>query len=108
MLRWTTREENSSGDNSGADCLIDISPSGALVGPVGPIKQQLPSSSASMRYCAAAKRGADTVLALIDVAGRLFVAGGTIDLARVNQYAGADYGSDSSPAATVVDLPNNV
>jgi acyl transferase domain-containing protein len=88
-------------DDGGADFLVEIGPSGALAGPVGQIKHQLPGNGAGVRYCAAAKRGADAVQALFDMAGRLFVVGGAIDLARVNQYGG-----DGAPAATVVDRPN--
>jgi acyl transferase domain-containing protein len=85
--------------------LVEIGPSGALAGPTSQIKKSLPNQGAQISYCAAWSRGAEAVKALYDVAGRLFVVGGSVDLASVNQYPS---GSSSERPRTIIDLPNYV
>ncbi|KAK3947153.1 KR domain-containing protein, partial [Pseudoneurospora amorphoporcata] len=85
------------GDES-PDFLIEIGPSGALAGPISQVLKSLPKAG-KILYCNAWTRGDNTVKGLQDVAGRLFVAGYPVDLARVNQY-------DNTNVRTVVDLPN--
>lgn len=84
-----------------ANFLIEIGPSGALAGPIGQIKKSLSGQGGNVQYVAAAKRGADSVLSLFDVAGRLFLSGGDIELNKVNQ----DPAVLTKPAI-IVDLPN--
>ncbi|KAI9742768.1 MAG: hypothetical protein M1818_003497 [Claussenomyces sp. TS43310] len=86
-----------------ADFLIEIGPSGALAGPIKQIKKALGGQGNDVQYCAAANRGPESVKTLFDVAGRLFVAGGHINLSKVN----ADAAIDARPSV-VVDLPNYV
>ncbi|KAK1774693.1 hypothetical protein QBC45DRAFT_337084 [Copromyces sp. CBS 386.78] len=85
------------GDES-PDFLIEIGPSGALAGPISQVLKSLPKAR-KILYCNAWTRGDNAVKGLHDVAGRLFVAGYPVDLARVNQY-------DNTNVRTVVDLPN--
>lgn len=86
---------------TGCNYLIEIGPSGALAGPIAQIKNSIVDGSAKVEYCAALTRGQDAINAMFEVAGRLFVAGGAVDLAKVNSS-----GESSTPSATIVDLPN--
>jgi len=87
---------------NGPNFLIEIGPSGALAGPTSQIKKSLPGQGAQISYCAAWSRGADAAKALYDVAGRLFVAGGAVELTSVNGYAVGER------PRTIIDLPNYV
>ncbi|KAI9688389.1 MAG: Type I Iterative PKS [Bathelium mastoideum] len=91
-------------DNS-PNFLVEIGPSGALAGPVSQIKKSLPNQGIDIVYCASWSRGADAGKSLFDVAGRLFVAGGSVSLSQVNEYKSA--GNDRKPRM-IVDLPNYV
>ncbi|THC92577.1 hypothetical protein EYZ11_007940 [Aspergillus tanneri] len=88
----------------GADFLIEIGPSNALAGPIAQIKKSLGGSTADVPYTSALKRGADSVLALYNTAGQLFLSGGPIDLARVNR--GTRSGDKVADPKVIVDLPN--
>lgn len=88
-----------------ADFLIEVGPSGALAGPIGQIKKALPGQGSGIQYFASAKRGADSINALFDVAGRLFLSGGSIDLAKVNSDAKVP---ETLSPSVIVDLPNYV
>ncbi|TVY26941.1 Fumagillin dodecapentaenoate synthase [Lachnellula hyalina] len=84
------------------DFLIEIGPSGALA---GPISQITALKGSSVQYCAALTRGKDSIEALFAVAGRLFISGGNVDLAKVN----ADERDLSGrQPRLIVDLPNYV
>jgi acyl transferase domain-containing protein len=84
-----------------ANFLIEIGPSNALAGPFGQIKASLPGEGSSIQYTSSAKRGPGTVLSLFNVAGLLFVAGGVVNLQKVNE----DNGPTEAPAV-IIDLPN--
>ncbi|KGO37897.1 Acyl transferase/acyl hydrolase/lysophospholipase [Penicillium expansum] len=87
----------------GVNFLVELGPSNALKGPVAQIIDAITSSiEGPPIYTSAAQRGTETLQALYHVAGRLFTAGGTVDLARVNEYSVQD------PPFTLVDLPNYV
>ncbi|RYP61239.1 hypothetical protein DL771_010199 [Monosporascus sp. 5C6A] len=88
------------GGEEATDFLVEIGPSNALSGPISQIKKSLPGSAANARYTAALKRGTDSILPLYDVAGQLFLAGGPVDLSRVNRKPG------SKKPSVIVDLPN--
>ena len=78
---------------------MEIGPSGALAGPISQILKSLPPSiGGEVSYCSSWSRGEDAGKSLFDVAGRLFVAGASINLATVNQYQKTE--------RTIVDLPN--
>ena len=85
--------------DEGADFLIEIGPSGALAGPIKQIKQSISGGGANIQYCASLSRGQDAINSLFDAAGRLFVAGGKVDLAKVNN-------DGCSPPQVITDLPN--
>lgn len=85
--------------------LIEIGPSGALAGPVSQIKKTLPSHDTEISYCASWSRGINAGKSIFDVAGRLFIAGGSINMAGVNRYASYD---TEKKASTIIDLPNYV
>ncbi|KAI3391508.1 hypothetical protein diail_7206 [Diaporthe ilicicola] len=88
-------------DNDSPDFLIEIGPSGALAGPTGQIKKQLPGGGSDILYCATMARGKEAGKAIFDVAGRLFIAGHNLDFRVVNNLA-------AKPEAPrlVTDLPN--
>ncbi|RYP85007.1 hypothetical protein DL769_001050 [Monosporascus sp. CRB-8-3] len=86
--------------DGGADFLVEIGPSGALAGPINQITQLLSQEIASIQYTAALARNDDPAKPLYNLAGKLFVSGGNIDLMKVN-------GITSGPMPRViVDLPN--
>ena len=87
----------------GANFLIEIGPSGALAGPIAQIKKELAAQGTGIQYCTALSRGQQAVKSIFDAAGRLFIAGGAVDLSRVNKD-GLD-ASATSPAV-ITDLPN--
>lgn len=90
-------------DQEPADFLIEIGPSDALNGPIKQIKKALGGRGSSIDYHAACRREKNAVRALFDVAGQIFLSGGTIDLKRVNQ----DLQNPERPSV-IVDLPNYV
>ena len=75
-------KEMTSGRN-GANFLIEIGPSGALGGPISQIKASLPYQGSHIQYCTAMRRGQEDLKSLLEVAGRLFVTGATVDIAAV-------------------------
>lgn len=80
--------------------VIEIGPSGALAGPVSQIKEELKAKGVQLEYVAASKRGSDSANALLDVAGRVFVSGVSINLSKVNEH------SEPTDPSVIVDLPN--
>lgn len=91
-----------SAPDSPPDFLIEIGPSGALAGPISQITARLSSPA---QYCAALSRGKDAIEALFAVAGRLFISGGNVDLAKVNTD---ENDSSGRQPRLIVDLPNYV
>ena len=84
----------------GADFLIEVGPSNALSGPIAQIKKSLAGSpAADAQYISALKRETDSTLTMYNAAGQLFLAGGTVNLGRVNRV-------DRHNAKVIVDLPN--
>ncbi|KAI8948652.1 hypothetical protein F4801DRAFT_556050 [Xylaria longipes] len=84
-------------DQQGADLLLEIGPSGALSGPIAQIKKMLSGAAGDVPYFSVLKRGADSVLPLYNAAGQLFLAGASVNLARVSRYKNN---------SVIVDLPN--
>ena len=82
------------------DILIEIGPSGALAGPLKQIQRLLDKSRLPSKYFATLTRGKNSADAMFDFAGRLFILGAPISMAKVN-----DDGM-TVPLATIVDLPN--
>ncbi|KAH9226001.1 hypothetical protein K456DRAFT_1755087 [Colletotrichum gloeosporioides 23] len=98
-------QEMLSGDN-GPNFLIEIGPSGALGGPVSQILKSL-SNGSEISSVAAWSRGANAGKTIYDLAGRLFIAGGGVNLAKVNQYSSGE--AETTPLTnTIIDLPNYV
>lgn len=87
-------------DQQAPNFLIEIGPSNALSGPISQIKKQISGVAADAQYFPVLKRGTDAILPLLEVAGRLFLADGPVDLHRVNQT------HLSRTPAVIVDLPN--
>jgi acyl transferase domain-containing protein len=96
-VRFDAAVEKMVTTKDGANFLIEIGPSGALAGPVSQILKSL--EVPGVQYCSAMARGADAIRSIFDVAGRLFVAGGKVDLAQVNHVEG-------TTPKVVIDLPN--
>ncbi|KAJ0372711.1 putative secondary metabolism biosynthetic enzyme [Colletotrichum chrysophilum] len=94
-----------SGDN-GPNFLIEIGPSGALGGPVSQILKSL-SNGSDISSVAAWSRGANAGKTIYDLAGRLFIAGGGVNLAKVNLYSSGEAQTTPLPN-TIIDLPNYV
>ena len=88
-------------EREAADFLIEIGPSGALSGPIGQIKAAMTGQGSNLEYIAASKRAPDAVNALFDVTGRIFIAGGSVNMMEVNM----DRGHAESPNV-IFDLPN--
>ncbi|MCJ1391686.1 hypothetical protein MMC18_004551 [Xylographa bjoerkii] len=91
-----------SGPNS-ADFLIEVGPSGALAGVVTQIKNASAGQGSGIRYQSALSRGQNAIKSMFDVAGRLFIADGAVNLAKVNKDE-SETGVKSS--LTITDLPN--
>jgi acyl transferase domain-containing protein len=87
----------------GANFLIELGPSGALAGPIAQIKKALPGGGTNIKYCAAAKRGPESVMSMFDVAGQLFIADGNVVMSEVNKDD-----SNFERPAVIIDLPNYV
>lgn len=79
------------------DFLIELGPAGALKGPTSQVLKSLPGIKA--QYTSAMARGAADVKSIFGVVGSLYVAGGKVNLKRVNKVEGAE-------PKVVVDLPN--
>lgn len=88
-------------EREAADILIEIGPSGALAGPIAQIKTALSGQGSNFEYFAASTRAPDAVSSLIDVSGRVFIAGGSVNMMEVNKDGG-----DLESPAVIVDLPN--
>ncbi|KAF2231041.1 PKSKA1 [Viridothelium virens] len=85
---------------SGADFLIELGPSNALSGPIAQIKKSLAGTAAAdAQYTSMLTRGAGSTHSMYKSAGQLFIAGGAIDLSKVNRV-------DKHTARSIVDLPN--
>jgi acyl transferase domain-containing protein/NADPH:quinone reductase-like Zn-dependent oxidoreductase len=82
------------------DFLVEIGPSGALAGPVGQVKKQLPGGGSNIQYVSALTRGQDAENAIFNAAGQLFISGYNIDLKEVNAIP-----TQPLPK-TLIDLPN--
>ena len=98
-------KEMLSGENS-PNFLIEIGPSGALGGPISQILKSL-ANGPEISSFAAWSRGVNAGKTIFDLAGRLFVAGGPVNLAMVNAYSAIDNKTDQLPS-TIIDLPNYV
>ena len=83
-----------------ADFLIEIGPSGALAGPISQM-QKINPTAPSVQYLSALKRGSDAALPMLEIAGHLFTAGGSVDLMQVNK----DDATRATPRM-LYDLPN--
>ncbi len=97
-VRFAQTAANMLSGKDSSEFLIEIGPTGALAGPVSQVIKAAPSAR-NAQYASAAKRGADTLLSLYEVAGKLWANGGAVDLRRVNGY-------DQSNPDLIVDLPN--
>ena len=81
--------------------LIEIGPSRALAGPVTQILKDLKKSQMSFEYHAALERSQYAANSMFDVAGRIFLLTGTVQLSSVNQND-----LHSGRPSVIVDLPN--
>lgn len=66
------------------DFLFEIGPSGALSALVIQIAKAMPFQATNLQYQPALSRGQNSVKSVFDVAGHLFLAGGKVDLRKVN------------------------
>ena len=85
LVRFAQSAGNMLSCKDGSELIIEIGPSGALAGPVAQIIKATPDAR-NAQYTSAARRGADTLLALYEVAGKLWANAGVVDLSRVNGY----------------------
>lgn len=90
---------------TGANFLIEIGPSNALSGPIAQVKKSLAvgSPGSDAPYTSTLKRGDGSTTALYNMAGQLYLAGGSVDLARVNRVSQTR--GDAAPSV-IIDLPN--
>ncbi|KAF9696901.1 hypothetical protein EKO04_005128 [Ascochyta lentis] len=84
-----------------ANFLIELGPSNALAVPVAQTAKDM--GIESVKYVGASKRGQDSIHAIFDVAGQLFLHNAWISLDCVNDNTVA---SEDSMPAVVYDLPN--
>ncbi|TGJ87024.1 hypothetical protein E0Z10_g1720 [Xylaria hypoxylon] len=102
-LQSQVRFENAVGamidGKDGTNFLIEVGPSNALSGPVSQICESASHLTLQPHYTSVSMRGSDTLISLYGVAGKLFAAGGVVDLKRVNELY------NGSPS-TLIDLPN--
>lgn len=84
----------------GADCLIELGPSGALASPISQIKMSLGNLAASIQYNATLTRGKDSIKPLFELAGCMFLAGVDINMPKVNSLDFAER------PRLITDLPN--
>ncbi|KAJ0420834.1 hypothetical protein BJY00DRAFT_312760 [Aspergillus carlsbadensis] len=83
------------------DFLIEIGPSNALSGPIAQIAKA--AGADRLTYTSAAKRGDESINALLDIAGQLFLKDAPVNLSKVN----ADETKPTITApAVIIDLPN--
>lgn len=85
------------------DFLIEVGPSGALSAVVTQIAKAIPSQGTNLLYQPALSRGQNSIKSMFDVAGRLFLAGGEVDLRKVNSD---ETELSTSKPAVITDLPN--
>ncbi|KAF2967866.1 hypothetical protein GQX73_g5699 [Xylaria multiplex] len=89
---------------AGVDFLIEVGPSNALSGPIAQVKQTIQGvAGANVQYTSTLKRGSDSILAMYNMAGKLFLAGGAVNLAKVNRL---NQESTKMRPNIIVDLPN--
>jgi acyl transferase domain-containing protein len=88
----------------GPNFLIEIGPSGALGGPIKQVNKALGDRGSHVQYFAALSRGKGAIKSLFDVAGRLFISGGSVNIAKVNE---AQDPNKVGPSV-IIDLPNYV
>ena len=81
--------------------LIELGPSNALAGPVAQTVRGM--GTESIKYVGASKRGQDSIPAIFDVAGQLFLHNAEISLENVNRNEAV---LEDSVPAVIVDLPN--
>ena len=84
-----------------AEFLIEVGPSGALAGPIAQIKKSLGAQGAELEYGTAINREVDSVNPLFEIAGRIFLSGGSLNMSKVN-----DYGESFEKPLVITDLPN--
>ncbi|KAI9651886.1 MAG: Type I Iterative PKS [Alyxoria varia] len=94
----------------GPKFLVELGPSGALAGPVGQIVKEA-LGSVPITYCTSLSRGPESVKSLFDVPGRIFLAGGSVNMRLVNSKDSSQdtlslQTSTSPEAAVITDLPN--
>lgn len=83
----------------GANFLIEVGPSNALTRPLSQICESMSNLTVSPICCSVAMRGPETLIALYEVAGKLFATDGPVNLRRVNDF-------HNVTPSILVDLPN--
>ncbi|MCJ1264132.1 hypothetical protein MMC22_004003 [Lobaria immixta] len=83
------------------DFVVEIGPAGALSGPIAQIRKGLGAKGVALKYFSSSLRGPDAVNAVFDVAGQVFMSGGSVNMSKVNGYE-----ETSGKPFLIVDLPN--
>jgi acyl transferase domain-containing protein len=87
-------------DSEAPNFLVEVGPANALAGPVSQIKKSLSGAAADSQYVSALKRGAQAIIPLFEVAGRLFLSSASPNLKAVSSV------SSTRRPAVIVDIPN--
>ncbi|TVY51056.1 Fumagillin dodecapentaenoate synthase [Lachnellula cervina] len=87
-------------DTEAPNFLVEVGPANALAGPISQIKKSLTGAATDAKYASALKRGSEAIIPLFEVAGRLFLSGGSPNLQAVNSV------NSAQRPAVIVDLPN--
>lgn len=83
------------------DFVIEIGPAGALSSPIAQIRKGLGAKGDALEYFSSSLRGPDAVNAVFDVAGQVFMSGGSVNMSKVNGYE-----EIPEKPFLIVDLPN--
>ena len=81
---------------------IEVGPTGALAALVAQIAKAVPRQAGNLQYQQSLSRGANSVKSMFDAAGRLFLAGALIDLAKVNTNKTE---AQTKKPSVIIDLP---
>lgn len=83
------------------DFVVEIGPAGALSSPIAQIRKGLGAKGVALEYFPALLRGPDAVNAVYNVAGQVFMSGGSVNTSKVNEYD-----EIVEKPFVIVDLPN--
>ncbi|KAH9864535.1 hypothetical protein J1614_010470 [Plenodomus biglobosus] len=85
---------------TGVNFLIELGPHGALQGPVKQILKHIGNSASGIAYSSVLSRNKDAVITALDLAGKLFIKGTSVNVGAINSPKPLD-----RPPQVLTDLP---